>query len=157
MEIKVTRRWGGENSTLSTVRVDGVVQQFILEDVDRGLRQAQSDKAIAKVKIKGKTAIPTGRYRIDITYSNRFKRLLPILLNVPGFTGIRIHPGNRHVNTDGCLLPGKTWWKEDDDFVVGTSRTASEDLQFKINNALKRGEEVWCTILTDSAYKPYEG
>jgi hypothetical protein len=149
MEIIVTRRWQGANSTLSTVMVDGKVQQFILEDTDRELTQATTLVDIKKTKIYGKTAIPSGRYQVVVTHSNRFKRLLPILLKVPGFTGIRIHPGNRHVNTEGCLLPGKTWWKEDSDFVVGSSRTASDSLQAKISDALKRGEQVWCTIVSD--------
>lgn len=149
MEIIITRRWQGTNSTLSTVMVDGKVNQFVLEDTDREFTQQTSLTEIKKAKVYGKTAIPTGRYQVVITHSNRFKRLLPILLNVPGFAGIRIHPGNRHVNTEGCLLPGKTWWKEDSDFVVGSSRTASDDLQTKISAALKRGEKVWCTIVAD--------
>lgn len=147
MEIVVTRRWRGVNSTLSSVVVDGKAHQFILEDRDRGLKSEMDLAFIQAEKVYGKTAIPTGRYQVDITYSNRFKRLLPILINVPGFAGIRIHPGNRHVNTDGCLLPGKVNWKEDQDYAVGSSRTASEDLQFKIANALKRGEQVWIEVV----------
>jgi hypothetical protein len=149
MEIIITRRWQGANSTLSTVTVDGKVHQFVLEDTDRELTQETTLAEIRKIKVYGKTAIPSGRYQVAITHSNRFKRLLPILLNVPGFAGIRIHPGNRHVNTEGCLLPGKTWWKEDGDYVVGSSRTASDSLQTKISDALKRGEQVWCTIASD--------
>ena len=148
MEIVVTRRWRGVNSTLSSVVVDGKVHQFILEDRDRGLKSEMDLEFIKNEKVYGKTAIPTGRYQVDITYSNRFKRLLPILIGVPGYAGIRIHPGNRHVNTDGCLLPGKVYWMEDKEYAVGSSRTASEDLQFKITNALERGEQVWIEILT---------
>lgn len=148
MDIELVRRWQGKNSTLSTVKVDGVVHQFMLEDTDRGLDASMDLAEIQKAKIYGSTAIPTGRYQVDITFSNRFKRMLPILLKVPGYSGIRIHPGNRHLNTEGCLLPGKTYWKEDFDFVVGTSRTASDDLQHKIACALKRGEQVWIEIKT---------
>jgi hypothetical protein len=57
-------------------------------------------------KIKSETAIPCGRYQVKITYSNRFKRDLPILLNVPNFEGIRIHPGNTNEHTEGCILLG---------------------------------------------------
>lgn len=149
MEIVSSRRWRADHTTTSSVTIDGKAQGFILEDRDRGLKQTMPLEQIVSEKIYGRTAIPAGRYRVDITFSNRFKRELPILLNVPGFSGIRIHPGNRHVDTEGCLLPGKSYWKEDNEYVVGTSRTASADLQFKIANALKRGEEVWITILTD--------
>jgi hypothetical protein len=45
------------------------------------------------VKINGVTAIPTGRYKLIINKSVRFKKLMPLLLNVPFFTGIRFHAG----------------------------------------------------------------
>ena len=146
MEIVLTRRWKGENSTISTITVDGMPHQFCLEDTDRNLSSSMKLADIQKNKIYGKTAIPSGRYQVVINHSTRFKRLLPILLNVPGYAGIRIHPGNRHVNTDGCLLLGKTYWKEDRDFVVGTSRTACDDLQNKIAAAIKREEKVFIVI-----------
>lgn len=147
MEIVVTRRWKGKNSTLSTIVVDGVAHHFCLEDTDRELTQDMTPADIAKVKVAGRTAIPAGRYQVVITYSNRFRKKLPLLLDVPGFAGIRIHSGNRHVDTEGCLLPGMTYWKDGGDYVVGTSRTACERLQVGIVGALGRGEEVWLRII----------
>ena len=58
-------------------------------------------------KIKGKTAIPYGTYEIKWTYSPRFKKYTPQLMNVPSFEGIRIHSGNSNKDTEGCLLLGK--------------------------------------------------
>ncbi len=57
-------------------------------------------------KIYGESCIPTGKYEVQITYSNRFKKNLPILLNVPGYQGIRLHGGNTEKDTLGCILVG---------------------------------------------------
>ena len=57
-------------------------------------------------KVYGKTAIPAGRYELRLTYSQRFKRVMPQIMDVPNFSGIRIHSGNTEKDTDGCLLVG---------------------------------------------------
>lgn len=79
---------------------------YVLEDTDRGLENTMTLSEIASKKVFGQTAIPTGRYEIIMSYSNRFKRYLPLLLDVPGFAGIRIHNGSFPEHTEGCLLPG---------------------------------------------------
>jgi hypothetical protein len=71
-----------------------------MEDVVRVLRSSSD-------KIPGETAIPAGKYEIKMSYSSKFERILPLLLNVPFFTGIRIHRGNTHEHTEGCILVGK--------------------------------------------------
>ena len=58
------------------------------------------------VKIPYKTAIPEGTYSVRVTPSGRFKRLMPEVLRVPGFTGIRIHGGNSANDSAGCPLVG---------------------------------------------------
>lgn len=64
------------------------------------------EDAIRTTKVYGKTAIPKGIYRLDYTHSGRFGRQLPLLVEVPYFSGIRIHAGNTVEDTDGCLLVG---------------------------------------------------
>lgn len=93
-------------------------------------------------KIKGETAIPEGIYRVVITMSNRFKKLLPLLLNVPGYAGIRIHAGVIPEHTEGCILPGKNK-------IVGRlvdSKLWSDALQAKIQNYINNGYEVYLRV-----------
>lgn len=78
-----------------------------LEDTDRGLTQSMTEQQIGSKKVYGETSIPTGTYRIIISYSNKFKKQMPLLLNVPGFAGIRIHSGNTEKDSLGCILVGK--------------------------------------------------
>ena len=78
-----------------------------LEDTDRGLTQSMTEQQIGSKKVYGETAIPTGTYRIIISYSNKFKKQMPLLLNIPGFAGIRIHSGNTEKDSLGCILVGK--------------------------------------------------
>lgn len=86
--------------------IDGVYFCDTLEDTDRLLDSNDALEELNKKKIYGKTAIPIGSYTVVISYSPRFKRELPLLLNVPAYLGIRIHPGNTEVDTHGCILVG---------------------------------------------------
>ena len=93
-------------------------------------------------KIKGRSAIPEGRYAVVISYSPKFKQWLPILLGVPNFSGIRIHAGNTAKDTEGCILVGEN--RE-----VGKvldSRKWLKGIKHKIVAAKERGEAVWITI-----------
>jgi len=94
-------------------------------------------------KVPGETAIPAGRYRVTITKSQRFTRMLPLLLDVPGFDGIRIHSGNSCVDTSGCILVGQA--READ--TILRSRLALEVLLPKIADAEARGQDVWINIV----------
>lgn len=85
-------------------------------------------------KVAGQTAIPAGRYKLAITPSARFKRPLPILLDVPGFSGIRIHPGNTAADTEGCLLLGKTRISPTQ---IGESRAAFDEVFARLSRALR--------------------
>ena len=94
MKLTLTRKWFNDTCTIGTLDIDGHAEAYTLEDVERD------------IKIPGETCIPTGTYVLVIDWSNRFQRRLPHLLDVPGFEGIRIHPGNTDKDTKGCILPG---------------------------------------------------
>lgn len=64
------------------------------------------EDASTVTKIKGESCIPTGKYDVQITMSNRFKKLLPLLIDVPNYAGVRIHKGNTEKDTEGCILVG---------------------------------------------------
>jgi len=131
MKLVLERKIFTDKSTIGELYIDGVFSCFILEDVTRPKGE----------KVFGKTSIPYGSYGIVVTESNRFSKLaghdvyLPLLLNVEGFEGVRIHPGNKPEDTEGCLLPGTTKGID----LVSNSRTAFIQLNEKINNAIKQG------------------
>lgn len=143
MNLLLTRTNRTKQSTIGTLRIDGVTECYILEDVDRGLSADMPLQELLNKKVHGLTAIPSGKYRVIINYSNRFKRNLPLLMNVPGYEGIRIHPGNCAANTEGCLLPGT---KAQDNW-VSYSKIAFEHLYEKISEAVNRQEDIFITIL----------
>jgi len=119
MLITIKRLHKTKISTIGELLVDGVFECYTLEDTER------------KVKIKGETAIKEGRYKVIINKSNRFKRLLPLLLNVPEFEGVRIHSGNTNHDTEGCILVGQTKSKN----FIGKSRKAFDALFKKMQLA----------------------
>lgn len=130
MNLLLNRETFSEQSTIGELSIDGTFACHTLEDVAR------------PVKIKHQTCIPAGKYKVVIAPSNRFKRDLPRLLEVPSFDGILIHPGNTNQDTSGCILVGRTRAKD----FVGESRAAFSELSAMIRAALDRGEEVWIEI-----------
>ena len=97
MIIIIKRIFKGPDYTIGRLSIDGKYFCDTLEDTVRP----------AGVKIPGKTAIPAGKYKIKLTESLRFKKLMPRLENVPGFTGVLIHAGNTAEDSGGCILVGK--------------------------------------------------
>ena len=95
-----------------------------------------------KEKVYGKTCIPNGTYTVVLSYSNRFKRVLPELLDVPHFLGIRIHAGNASKDSSGCILVGT---KSKGDWVTA-SRVAFNKVYVLLQKAVANKEEITITI-----------
>jgi hypothetical protein len=142
MELILKRTIPTDISTIGELSIGGKRICYILEDKDRFLNNSDDIHHIKAIKVPGKTAIPLGRYEIIITYSNRFKKPLPLLLNVPGFEGVRIHSGNIAANTEGCLLPGTHYSKDEVQF----SRAAFVPLASTIEMELDLLKKVFITI-----------
>jgi hypothetical protein len=140
MNLLLERTPSGATCTIGDLYIDGDWFCFILEDVVREVE----GQPVESWKVKGATAIPAGTYRVQITYSNRFKRDLPLLVGVPGFEGIRIHPGNTDADTEGCLLPGLALGLGGES--ISRSREAFDALFTKLDEAESASEEIKITI-----------
>lgn len=138
-ELSITDR------TFGAIYADGVFLAHTLEDVVR----EKDGVPVEQWKVKNVTAIPHGRYRVIITRSERFSRkaghdvYLPELLSVPGFDKIRIHGGNKPEDTEGCILVGDQRVANKEIF---NCAPAVERVKEKIQEAIKRNEEIWITI-----------
>jgi hypothetical protein len=139
MDLLLKRETFTEKSTISSLFINGVFECYILEDKDRGLTFQMSLEEINKLKVYGETAIPYGSYPIVLTMSNRFKRILPLLVGVKGYEGIRIHTGNTAIDTHGCLLPARKKGKDS----VSESTLAFNQLFTKLQNAK---DKIYITI-----------
>lgn len=138
VELRLPRDVFTEDSTTGVLSVDATPWSeqtrlcCVLEDRIRA----------PGVKIHGKTAIPPGRYRVVRTFSQRFRRILPLLIGVPNYSGVRIHSGNRAVDTDGCLCVGL----ERRENVVLRSRQAMLVIDDLFDRAEQMGLDVFITI-----------
>lgn len=138
MELELRRDDFNTACTIGKLYADGI---YACESLEDRVREVDG-QPVASWKIKGETAIPRGRYRVVVNHSQRFGRELPQLLEVPGFEGIRIHPGNTAANTEGCILVGT---ERGPDSVLH-SRDAFAELFTDIQGALAGGEQVWITV-----------
>jgi hypothetical protein len=137
MNLTLLRTQLDQDVTIGQLTVDGKHECWVCEDTVREVPGVP----VGDWKVPRMTAIPYGTYDVQVTFSNRFQTELPLLVNVPGFEGIRIHPGNGPQDTEGCLLPGELRMEKG----VGKSRIAFNALFAKIKAAKARGEKV--TIL----------
>lgn len=134
MELKLNRIFLGSSATIGELLVNDKHLCDTLEDRVRPEGE----------KVYSKTAIPEGTYEVKLTHSPRFKKILPEILNVPNFSGIRIHTGNSSKDTEGCILVG-TWDGEKEDW-VGNSRIAFDELMALLEEATNNKEKVTITV-----------
>jgi hypothetical protein len=107
MKLQLQRRYRSGDYTIGSLYIDGEYFCDTLEDTDRGLTQTMTPEEIRKIKVPHETAIPTGIYKVVVNLSPAKRRMLPRLLDVPGFSGILIHRGNTKNDSSGCILVGE--------------------------------------------------
>ena len=138
MNLLLKRDLSSAACTLGSLFIDEQFAMWTLEDVVRPL------------KVPGETAIPAGTYLVAIDDSKRFARLMPHVLDVPGFSGVRIHAGNVAADTRGCILVGLTRGPDR----VSHSREAFDRIYKRLWAALALPEPVTLTILDAEPYVP---
>lgn len=139
MNIRLVRQYGTDGFTEGKLYIDDVFECYTVEDEDRHLEAGGT-------KVYGQTAIPKGTYGLVLSMSPRFKKVLPEILNVPGFTGVRIHSGNSSKDSEGCILVGSSNDRDDDDW-VGGSKVAMTQLMEKLEIAKNSGEKIVIEVI----------
>ena len=134
MELTLNRIFLGSSATIGELYVD---REHIADTLEDRVRPEGE-------KVYGKTAIPEGVYKVVLSYSQRFKKILPEILNVPNFTGIRMHCGNSSADSSGCVLIG-TWDGEKEDW-ISNSKVAFNKLMSLLQKAANNKEKITITI-----------
>lgn len=145
MELYVARKFFKDTYTIGRFYCEDMFLCSSLEDPIRDLKDLNNDKDFddtGEGKIYGETAIPAGRYQVVVNFSPKLGRRLPLLIKVPGFTGIRIHSLKTAKGTEGCIGVGEN--KKLGQLVNGPYW---EDYIIKIiDESIERGERVYITI-----------
>ena len=140
MELLLDRKYRKEKYTIGNLYINGSYFCSTLENPDRDLnKNGKFDNG--EKKIYGETAIPNGRYLVILSYSPKFKRILPEIINVNSFSGVRMHRGNTVKDTNGCPLVGENK-------VVGgliNSAYWEKKLIAELKKA-KEDERIWITV-----------
>ena len=153
MEILVYRKWKKPDYTVGRLSVDGVFMANTMEDIDRGLDDGMQDWMIRNKKIPNVTAIPTGRYQVEMNvvsphfskypfYMEVCQGKLPRLKNVKGFEGVLMHCGVDHSNSSGCILLGLNMQKGK----LTNSKETFKKVYALMKEAHDRGETIYITI-----------
>lgn len=140
MKLTLNRRPSVGGATIGELLADGKFLCYTLEDEIREV----PGLPVGHWKIKGVTAIPAGRYRVTMEHSPRFGPQTLTINAVPGFTGVRIHGGNKHEDSEGCPLLGLKVTTTT--IVGGTSGPAVKLVKDAVRAALASGQQVWIDI-----------
>ena len=134
MELKLNRIFLGSSATIGELLVNDKHLCDTLEDRVRPEGE----------KVYGKTAIPEGTYEVKLTHSPRFKKILPEILNVPNFSGIRIHCLNKAEESEGCIGVGE--WNGKDTNWISNSRKTFNKLFALLEEATNNKEKITITV-----------
>lgn len=149
MELKLERIDRKPAYTIGRLYMDGERFCDTLEPTDRGLSSNMRLGQLRRLKVAGKTAIPTGRYKVDMhTVSPHFRLapwakpyggIVPRLVGVPCFSGVLIHVGNTEKDTQGCILVGRN-------MAVGKVLDSAETYKALMERLLAAKDEIWITV-----------
>jgi len=145
MRLTLKRIANRKDYCIGKLYINGKYFCDTLEDVDRGLDDSMTEDEIKQLKVKTQTAIPVGIYTVLLTYSPKYKKVMPLINNVKGYSGIRIHSGNSSKDTEGCLLVGKNT-------VVGRLT----DSRNTFNALFKRLQQKGSNKITIEIYRTYQ-
>lgn len=153
MELLLIRRWPKPTYCIGALYINGVRFHETLEDKDRGLTQDMPTTEIYKKKVYGQTAIPKGRYRVEMNIvSPKFKTRnwavkydgrVPRIMDVPCWDGVLIHPLQTPNETLGCIGIGENKVRGK---IINSQKTFFELMDNYLEPARLRGEEIWLTI-----------
>lgn len=142
LTLTVRRFARRDTYTIGHLLVNGEVFSDTLEDTDRGLSSDMPLNAISSKKVYGRTAIPTGTYRVSVQYWSKHKRYVPYLHDVPGYTGILIHNGASDADTLGCILVGENRVKGR----LTNGKVYMDNITLLCQRAIKAGKPIRITI-----------
>ena len=152
MKLLVERKWKRPEYTIGILYVNGERFSETCEDCDRGLSQSMPVGVINQKKIYGETAIPTGIYKVVLSvsprlknrpYAKKYKGLMPEILDVKGYSGVRIHPFNSAKDSLGCIAPGENKVKGQ---VINSTKAYYALMDNYIMPAWNAGEEITLEI-----------
>ncbi len=141
MELKLKRTIHTGKTTTGELWLNGRFECWTLEAPDRDLHQHLPLVEITRRKLLMTTAIPTGQYEMTLNWSNRWKMYMPLVMDVPGFAGVRLYADHVAASTDGCILLGCSTGQNN----VYNSRMALRNLLAKLKGA-ERTEKMMLTI-----------
>lgn len=143
MKLRLERRYAGPKYTIGFLFINGIYFCDTIEDKVRDFNKDGDLLDPGEDKVYAETAIPYGKYDVELSMSPKFKRLLPMVLNVRHFTGIRIHRGNTAKDSAGCILPGENKVKGR---VINSTQYEKEIVK-RMREATKRGEPIDIQII----------